>query len=314
MSNIQNLWNETKKCDQLGGGWNGWCKDQVKQRWLQELLGPRVYPWVNLEWDYKQFVKNNYDPRNLGLSKNGDFSALITNIDILIKQINSLLMDPNPNDSSRAGVSDQPMSNNPFKDVYLNLKKQIIELKRDPVANAGQINALKEAVAQMEKNRQISAKEYGIGLNQDASYQLAPYSDGYFNKPLTGKASSSYFVQNGFCKTRDTEKDCREKGLNWLGDVCYKGKYLYLDNTPGLKVGYVQNMNGLIPSVINQATQLNPNAFMGILQGYSVPGIDIQQCLDEHFQNKNSTSSSTKLFMVMIGLLILFVIVILNLS
>ena len=47
-----------------------------------------------------------------------------TNIGILIKQINSLLMDPNPDDSSRAGISDQPMSNNPFKDVYLNLKME----------------------------------------------------------------------------------------------------------------------------------------------------------------------------------------------
>jgi hypothetical protein len=88
---------------------------------------------------------------------------------------------------------------------------------------------------------------------------------------------------------------CLSKGHNWIGDVCYKGKYVYLDNSPGLKMGYVENMNGLIPSVINQATQLNPNAFMGILQGYSVPGIDIQQCLEEdeneHFENKKPRSS-----------------------
>ena len=201
------------------------------------------------------------------------------------------------------------MSNNPFKDVYLNLKRQIIQLKQDPVANAGQINALKDAVAQMEKNRQISAKEYGLGLNQDASYQTPPYSDPYFNKELTGKASSSYFVQSGFCKTRDSEADCKAKGLNWLGDVCYKGKYVYLDNTPGLKVGYVQHMNGLIPSLINQATQLNPNAFMGILQGYSVPGIDIQQCLDEHFENRERKQRDYKTMIIVILLSVMLFII-----
>ena len=60
MVKIQDLWNELKKCDQLGGGSDGWCKDQVRLRWIQDLLGPRVYPWINLHWDYQQYVKNNY--------------------------------------------------------------------------------------------------------------------------------------------------------------------------------------------------------------------------------------------------------------
>ena len=298
MTSIQDLWKEIKKCDQLGGGFNGWCKDQVRMRWFEKLLGPRIYPWINLSWNYQQFVKNNYDPRNLGIRKDGNMSALITNIGVLIKQIDSLLMDPNPNDSSVAGVSDQPKSINPFKDVYLNLKKQINELKKSPSTESAQkIAALKDALALIEKNRQISAKEYGLGVNLDAGYQSPPYSDDFFNKPLNGRNSSNYFVQTGFCKTKDNEAECKSKGLNVIGDSCYKGKYAYLDNSPGLKIGYVENMNGLIPSVINQAMQLNPNAFMGILRGYSVPGIDIQQCLEEddeteHFENKNNSRQS----------------------
>jgi hypothetical protein len=303
---MNKLWDETAKCDQLGGSFNGWCKDVVKQRWLQDLLGPRVYPWINLQWDYQQYIKNNYNPVNLGIDRSGNAEALVTNIGILIKQLNSLLMDPNPADSSRAGVSDQPMSNNPFKDVYLNLKGQIIQLKQDPVANASKINILKEAVAMMEKNRQITAKEFGLGINLEASYQSAPYNDPYFNKPTDGKASSSYFVQTGFCKTKDNETDCKTKKLNWLGDVCYKDKYMYLDNTPGLKLGYVENMNGLIPSLLNEATQLNPNAFTGILQGYSVPGVDIQQCLDEHFQNKQPASSYKNLLIIIFVSILLY--------
>jgi hypothetical protein len=302
MVSIQDLWNEIKKCDQLGGGFNGWCKDQVRMRWFEQLLGPRIYPWINLSWNYQQFVKNNYDPRNLGIRKDGNMSALVSNIGILIKQLDSLLMNPNPDNSSVSGISDQPKSTNPFKDVYLSLKRQINELKKSPSAeNAQKIQALKDALALIEKNRQISAKEYGLGVNLDAGYQAPPYSDDFFNKPLKGRNSSNYFAQTGYCKTKDSESECRSKKLNWIGDACYKGKYAYLDNSPGLKIGYVENMNGLIPSVINQATQLNPNAYMGILRGYSVPGIDIQQCLDEdddeteHFENKKGSISWNRL-------------------
>jgi len=307
MVTIQDLWNELKKCDQLGGGSNGWCKEQVRQRWIQELLGPRVYPWINLHWDYQQYVKNNYDPRKLGIDKNGNIQALIQNIGILIQQLNSLLMDKNPNDNSRAGISDQPLSNNPFKNVYLGLKKQIIDLKSNPTANAGKISALKETLDMMEKNRQISAKEYGLGLNFDASYQKPPYNDPYFNKPISGTGSSSYFVQTGFCKTKDNHSECKAKGLNWIGDICYKGKYVYLDNSPGLKVGYVENMNGLIPSLINQAMQLNPISFTGILQGYSVPGIDIQQCFDYHFENKQPIYACTFIYVGLVVILLLII-------
>jgi len=295
---MNRLWSETAKCDQLGGSSNGWCKNVVRERWLADLLGPRVYPWVNLQWDYQQFVINNYNPVNLGISRRGNIQALTNNIGILIQQLNSLLMDANPNSSSRAGVSDQPMSNNPFSDVYLNLKREIIQLKQDPVGNADKLNTLKEAVAQMEKNRQITAKEFGLGLNLEASYQSPPYNDPFFNKPTTGTGSSSYFAQTGFCKTNDNEQQCRQKNHIWYGDLCYKGKYVYLDNSPGINLGYIENMNGLIPSLLNQATQINPIAFSGILQGYSVPGIDIQQCLDEHFQNKNIDYFSRKLVII----------------
>jgi len=305
---MNKLWNETAKCDQLGGSFNGWCKNVVRERWLADLLGPRVYPWVNLQWDYQQYVKNNYNPVNLGINRSGNVQALVTNIGILIKQLNSLLMDPNPNDTSRAGISDQPMSNNPFKDVYFNLKTQILQLKQNPIANADKINILKQALEQMEKNRQITAKEYGLGLNLVASYQEPPYNDPFFNKPTTGRGSSSYFAQAGFCKTKDNESDCKKKKYSWLGDVCYKGKYIYLDNSPGLKMGYIENMNGLIPSLLNTATELNPNAFTGILQGYSVPGIDIQQCLDEHFENQKSTPFCYKLLFIVMILFIVTII------
>lgn len=317
MDSIRELSAELRKCDQLGSSWNGWCKEQVRKRWLQNLIGPRVYPWVNAEWSYRQFVKNNYDPTKLGLDYGEGFSALMKNIDILIKQVNSLLVDPNPNDSSVAGRSDQPYTNNRYASRYERLYREIAELKKDPVANKYQLQALQSTIKYLEDNRLVTAKELGLAVNSVAAEQKAPYSDPFFNRPKRGRGSSSYYVQTGFCKTKDNEQNCKSKGMNWIGDTCYKGKYMYLDNAPGLKVGYIKDMNGLIPSLINDVTQLNPKAFAGLLQGYGVPGAEIQMCDEdlEHFQSRDSFQSGDKkqqsmthLLVILLGLCVIFVI------
>ena len=220
---------------------------------IRQTANDLVYPWNNLKWDYQQFVKNKYNPVKLGIRKDGSFDATFHNVGIMMKQMDSLISDPNPDDSSVAGIHDR------------------------------------------------------TDRKKSASTQSKPYNDPFFNKPINGRYSSSYFTQTGFCETKDTEIECKNKNLVWMGDKCYKKKYLYLDNSPGLKVGYVENMNGLIPSLINDVTQLNPNAFMGVLQGYSVPGADIQQCDNEHFMNNDSSHFLTLIYILIFVIVIFFV-------
>jgi len=293
------LTNDLKNCSNLPSKWSYWCNEKAKQQWIRRLdwMKNTVYPWNNRDWDYKQFVKNRYDPEDvLKLKKDGSISNLINNIDILIKQIESILTAPNPDGGSIAGITDQPSSNNANRQRFLDLKKQISILSSNPEKNRNQIEALHDALNQIISSKLITSKEYGLGLMQDGTFQKPPYDDNFFNKSITGEASSSYFIQTGFCKGKETnENECNRKKFKWVGDTCYKPKYIYIDNTPGFKVGRVKSMKGLVPSIINDITQLNPDSLTGIMNGYSVPGVDIQQCMDEHFDNNSKSKHDQKI-------------------
>ena len=65
-----------------------------------------------------------------------------------------------------------------------------------------------------------------------------------------------------------------------------------MDNTPGVKQGYVKNMRGLIPSLVNDGLQMNPNAYMGLLSGYSVPGAVVQRCVEEEKMEKDAAEAA----------------------
>jgi hypothetical protein len=293
------LSNDLKNCDNLPSKWSYWCSEKAKEQWMKRLdwMKNSVYPWNNKDWDYKQFVKNRYDPEDvLKLKKGGSISELINNIDIIIKQIESILTAPNPDANSVAGITDQPSSNNKNKDRFLDLKRQISILSHEPTKNRNELEGLYAALNDMISSKLITSKEYGLGLTQDGVYQKPPYDDHFFNKPITGEYSSSYFIQTGFCKSTETnQSDCNNKKFRWIGDVCYKPKYIYINNSPGLKIGRVKGMKGLVPSIINDVSQLNPDSIYGIMNGYSVPGVDIQQCPNEYFDNYNLSVEPKKL-------------------
>jgi hypothetical protein len=291
------LFNQLDMCDTLGGPKSGWCKDQVRMKWIQDLIGPRIYPWANFRWDYKGYVEKNYDPADK-VDKSGTMTAAMNNVDVIILQLNSLITDPNPGNDAIAGISDQPPSSHPLKnefiDKYTDLSRQIIELKKDPAKNKDRLSQIRDTLSSYLQTRPVTAKEYGIAINS-ASRMLEekPYDDVFFNRDMNKENSSNYYVQIGFCKTDDKDQiNCESKKHTWTGTDCYKGKYVFMDNTPGLKQGYVRNMRGLIPSLVNDGLQMNPNAYMGLLSGYSVPGAIIQKCTEEEKMAKDAAEAA----------------------
>jgi hypothetical protein len=307
---------DLRNCSNLPSKWTEWCKDKAKSAWMRRLswIKDVVYPWNNKDWDYKQFVKNNYDPEDvLGLRRGGNMDELIGNISIIVKQLESLISVANPNDNSVAGISDQPSTNNPRMAQIISLKQQLAELKRNPEGNRNQIEALAGALNELVRSRAITSKEYGIGIAAEGSFQQPPYNDPFFNKPIRGEGSSSYFIQTGFCTTKDnSQQDCKNKKFIWLGDTCYKPKFIYINNSPGFKIGRLRGLKGLVPSMVNDISQITPDSLLGILQGYSVPGVDIQQCDTENFIDYGNSNKNR--YNLLMGIAIIAIIVLIFLT
>jgi hypothetical protein len=296
---------DAKICETAGGKWAYWCKERYNNQYFQKYSAIRdvVYPWNNKNWDYTQFVRNNYDPEKLGLTRDTSISGLIKNIEVLVKQMESLISEPNPDENSKASVTDTPLSSNINLGVVKSIRDEIENLKADAEKNGEQIEKLYEfLLVNFAKNHKITAKEYGLASTLT---QEKPYDDPFFDRKLDGKNSSSYFIQSGFCKTpHTTETECINNKHKWMNDTCYKNKYLYIDNSPGLKIGKVKGLNGLVPSTINTLSQLTPDNFMGILNGYSVPGLEIQNC--ENFTNRGSNITIMLGFILFIIVMIMF--------
>tara|TARA_Y100000389_G_scaffold181349_1_gene196877 strand:- start:9347 stop:11308 length:1962 start_codon:yes stop_codon:yes gene_type:complete len=137
-----------------------------------------------------------------------------------------------------------------------------------------------------------------LRLNEIKSSQVGqrpPYEDPFFNQPLTGKYSSSYFANIGLCFSENQdETHCKNKGLIWVPNplyneitkqmfgepkgYCFKPRYAYVDMSPGIKGGNFKMLDGLNPSIANNIAMLTPEKTISIGLGYSVPGFRMQQC------------------------------------
>ena len=292
---LQKTFKEVQTCLQSSGNFGIQCAAAVTEKNFRELsfIKNLVYPWRNFDWDYQQFVKNNYDPNLLGVSGDGTYTAIYNNVDILLKLIDGLLVDANPGSTSSASNPRSNMSD--LNNCYLLAGGISCDL----------LNYYKQSYLKQEK----------------------PYESSFFDKALDGEYSSSYYVQVGTCPSKIEDKaTCVNKGFTWIPNPlyqvpetlrgpntkpgsCYKGKYAYINNQPGLKVGQLQDLKGLIPSMANDMINMSPDKFMAISAGLSVPGFDTQTC-DEPFTNRQVGHTTTKysIYLVILVFIMLMVV------
>ena len=185
-----------------------------------------VYPWVNYDWDYTTFVDNNYNNKVTGATDRATLGGLFDNMDAMTTLGKGYIFNANPGSNSQAGTSDLTQC--------------------DPTSNdyAG-CTILNE-------------------IRQSGKGQAPPYPDSFFNKSLSGENSSSYYIKAGTCpKPELNHKECLSKGYQWIGNPlfdatpaslrpsdfipgsCFKPKYAYIKNTPGLELdfGDIANIN-----------------------------------------------------------------------
>ena len=135
-------------------------------------------------------------------------------------------------------------------------------------------------------------------LNEIKSSQInqrTPYNDPFFNQPLTGKHSSSYFANIGMCFAKfQDENYCKKNRFIWAPNplyneiskqmfgeppgFCFKSRYAYVDNSPGITGGNFKKLDGLTPSIANAVSAMSPEKTLSISLGYSVPGFRMQPC------------------------------------
>jgi hypothetical protein len=203
-----------------------------------------VYPWRNYEWDYTNYVNNNYSARATGSSED---AGLFKNMSIFVKLIRGFISDPNPADDSIAGGTSIKDRASDFPVFECDGKEKRCESRLEVTRNSPSANK-------------------------------PPYKDPFFDKSLTGTRSSSYFVKIGKCDRPDitSAEECTKRGYDWnhSKDECTQGRYAYMDNSPSS----VPLMRGYIPSVASDAISLTSPSLGLAYRGYNSYGMKIQEC------------------------------------
>ena len=106
---------------------------------------------------------------------------------------------------------------------------------------------------------------------------------------LTGENSSSYFYRLGFCDTTiDNKAECVRKGFEWTKGgpmnknqdqyICRRGRYMYVQNTPGYQNAPSDSNKGILGSVMGDMMEMSPEKLINASQGTGSLDIDFQTC------------------------------------
>jgi hypothetical protein len=237
-----------------------------------------IYPWKNYDWDYGNFIDNNFSAKATGSSPSG--RAYMKNMWIFLKFLDAYITAANPNHGSVAGGRNR---NSDFP-IY------------------GCTGNAKTGCNAWHKVKSRNP-------------QRPPYADRFFNKQLKGEASSSYFAKVGECPRPDitSSKECIKRNFVWKQDMidaafdkiagksakdsgfCSQPRYIYLNNKPGLELKTLAikgvkgvpdipsvslgKLKGFVPSLANDLLSLTPDKLFKAFSGKNVPGhMIVQPC------------------------------------
>jgi len=257
------------------------------------FLSKNIYPWKNYDWDYGNFIDNNYSVMSTGATKNGSISSMFKNMKAFVKLTNGYLFNPNPGNNSYAGkmAKDGDVS-------YYECKGQTID-------SSGNI---KYNPRMAEACRIKNKVKYSNPLPK-------PTTDEFLKRyPTTGDHSSSYYIKIGSCPRPDIKSSskCEKQGYDWTKNIldnamsslssssrtetnsgsCSQPRYAYINNKPGFSYGGVE-FQGLIPALTNDLMALSPDKILAALEGKNIQDLfAIQQCpnVSEHFSNNTHNS------------------------
>lgn len=214
------------------------AKNNLKRRipFIRDL----VYPWKNYDFNYGNYVINNYSPAETGATGDGNFNAIYRDVKAFIKLLDGFISDPIPNMTTQSGISDilKCEANDPYC-------KATEELRRGYKQEAPTDD-------DFLKNR------------LDGEYSSSYYVKiGYCPRPDINERNN-----------------CESRGYTWLPEVktCSQPRYAYIDNSPKSFFNG-SNTKGLIPSIAEDINSISPEKLYGGFMGYSVGNqFQIQPC------------------------------------
>jgi hypothetical protein len=241
-----------------------------------------IYPWRNYDWNYSNFIDNNYSTLATGATKTGSLDAMKKNFAAFRKLVGAYVEDPNPSPKSIAGGKTKN-DDYPYYECTDGIKDMDGYLLNTP-------NETKRC-----------------RITHDIKYkklETPPTTDDFLkgNDKISGEKASSYFVRVGNCPRPDikTQSACESKGYFWTppnedsSGNCEQPRYAYMDNTPGFKIGG-KRIQGLVPSIAKDFLSLTPDKILAVAMGSNIDGVfQLQPCpiVNEEFNNPNNSINS----------------------
>ena len=255
----------------------------------------KVYPIANYKLDYSEYVKKNYAPENIGISK--DWRALFSN-GVKLGQYNELLLEN--------GIPNNSFNNNPNKEYwsiqenksinqplpYPSFKKDYPE-KNYPLNGKGSgsyfIEAGKCKTNIMNKDLCLKKSYKWIDANNKIPKELQKYYP-------KSKNPIPEHIKTEKEKKEYIKKDPPPKG------ACFKPRYVYINNQPR---GPVNGMKGLVPTIISDIKDLSPDKIFALFKGQSITGSGGLLPCREEFKNNNNIQNKIIITLI-IGFLIYY--------
>lgn len=249
------------------------AQSELQYRSSNKLTKNSVYPWLNHDYNYQQFVKNNYTPEKMGISPEPCIDVTIKDGIRLPNYITAAMFDAIPNIYSQAGRDDVDPKNKELKEIrskYQNFTEPYPGFMKE-------------------------YPEYfphGIQGEFASSYFL---HTGYCPTKITSKTECDKrgytWIPNPIKLPEAAAKFFPEaETINSLGG-CQKPRYSYVNNQSGDITGM---MKGIVPTIGKNVLDLNPVSFLSIFMTGSSPNGDFQPLpCREGFTNKPEMTRST---------------------
>jgi len=255
-----------------------------------------IYPWSNYDWDYSNFIDNNYSAAATGSTTSGSWYSLYKNMDIFFKLFQAYVAESNPSKKSKAG------GNNKYSDNWKSCK------------------VLHKIKTTNKDGAPYKSKFFNKKLDGE-------YSSSYFVKvgtcPRPDIKDIHKCIKGGYTWIKNPIDTALAKLSGGIPDgSCHQGRYMFINNQPGLKIKTLSmggtpsvnlgTMKGFVPSLANDVLSLTPDKLYNAFTGKNVKGhMILQKCptIVEPFVNlKQQNNTFIMIMAVLIILLTLLII------